>query len=363
MFLRSGFKQMKHLSLLWLCFSPLIAYAEPQKLQWIQLGGRGGTYTLPVVASQPLEKISPTVERIIFVQHGAKRNADDYFRTMDSVVQPDQHTLVIAPAFLTKTDEQGKGNTGPRWTASSWMKGLIPSVDGQGPGTFQVYHDIIHRLQMQHPHAFRQIIFAGHSGGGQFVQRFAVLNQIDEQLRSQGTDVRYLVANPSSYLYTSAVRPVLQKDGSFALAKPDLASVNCPDWNQYKYGLEQIPGSDIADSNDISKRYLNRQVTYLLGGQDTDPQHPLLDKHCAAELQGPYRLARGLGYRAFLQQLEQQTRMVGAYSSGHKFLVIPRTGHDQKKMFSARCVAAILQDRPATENCSTDDTPATQNGD
>ncbi len=355
-------KTMAH-SLMFLCVLPFSVRAEQAQMQWVRLGDSNHTYIFPVFANQPLEKISPTVERIIFVQHGAKRNADDYFRTMDSIVQPDQRTLVIAPAFLTKTDEQGKGNAGPRWTASSWITGLIPSVDGQGPGTFQVYHDIIHRLQMQHPHAFRQIIFAGHSGGGQFVQRFAVLNQIDEQLRAQGTDVRYLVANPSSYLYTSPVRPVLQKDGSFALAKPDLTSVSCPDWNQYKYGLEQIPGSDIADSDDISKRYLNRHVTYLLGELDTDPQHPLLDKHCAAELQGAYRLARGLGYRAFLQRLAQQTRMVGAYSSGHRFIVIPRTGHDQKKMFSARCVAAILQDRPATENCSTDDTPAAQNGD
>jgi hypothetical protein len=350
-------------SLMFLCVLPFSVRAEQTQMQWVRLGESNYTYTFPVFANQPLEKISPTIERIIFVQHGAKRNADDYFRTMDSVVQPDQRTLVIAPAFLTKTDEQGKGYAGPRWTASSWITGLIPSVDGQGPGTFQVYHDIIHLLQMQHPHAFRQIIFAGHSGGGQFVQRFAVLNQIDEQLRSQGTDVRYLVANPSSYLYTRPVRPVLQKDGSFAFAKPDLASVNCPDWNQYKYGLEQIPGRDIADSNDISKRYLNRHVTYLLGELDTDPQHPLLDKHCAAELQGPYRLARGLGYRAFLQQLAQQTHMAGPFSSGHQFIVIPRTGHDQKKMFSARCVAAILQNRPATENCSADDTPAAQNGD
>lgn len=355
-------KTMAH-SLMFLCVLPFSVRAEQTQMQWVRLGDSNHTYIFPVFANQPLEKISSTVERIIFVQHGAKRNADDYFRTMDSIVQPDQRTLVIAPAFLTKTDEQGKGNAGPRWTASSWITGLISSVDGQGPGTFQVYHDITHRLQMQHPHAFRQIIFAGHSGGGQFVQRFAVLNQIDEQLRAQGTDVRYLVANPSSYLYTSPVRPVLQKDGSFALAKPDLTSVSCPDWNQYKYGLEQIPGSDIADSDDISKRYLNRHVTYLLGELDTDPQHPLLDKHCAAELQGAYRLARGLGYSAFLQQLAQQTRMVGAYSSGHRFIVIPRTGHDQKKMFSARCVAAILQDRPATENCTADETPAAQNGD
>lgn len=341
--------------------TPLTVCAE--QAQYVRLGNSAHTYLLPVFASQPLEKISPTVERIIFVQHGAKRNADEYFRTMDSIVQPDQRTLVIAPAFLTKSDESGKGYASPRWTASSWITGLIPSVDGQGPGTFHVYQDIIQLLQMQHPHAFRQIIFAGHSGGGQFIQRFAVLNPIDEQLRAQGTDVRYLVANPSSYLYTSPVRPVLQKDGSFILSKPDLASVNCPDWNQYKYGLEQIPDGDVADSNEISKRYLSRHVTYLLGELDTDPQHPLLDKHCAAELQGPYRLARGLGYRAFLQELAQQTRMIGPYSSGHKFIVIPRTGHDQKKMFSARCVAAILQDRPATENCSADDTPASQNGD
>jgi len=44
----------------------------------------------------------------------------------------------------------------------------------------------------------RSIVLAGHSGEGQFMQRYAAVNQMEQKL---GVSIRYVVANPSSYLY------------------------------------------------------------------------------------------------------------------------------------------------------------------
>ncbi len=55
-----------------------------------------------------------------------------------------------------------------------------------------------------------------------------------------------------------------------------------------------------ADPRALEAAYVARPVTTLLGGLDTDPDHPALDTSCMAEAQGPFRLARGEAYRAAL---------------------------------------------------------------
>lgn len=50
----------------------------------------------------------------------------------------------------------------------------------------------------------------------------------------------------------------------------------------------------------LESSYIKREVIYLLGQQDTDPQHPALDKSCAAEAQGAYRLERGKLFFGYL---------------------------------------------------------------
>ena len=46
--------------------------------------------------------------------------------------------------------------------------------------------------------------------------------------------------------------------------------------------------------------YARQQVIYLLGTLDADAAHPFLDRSCAAEAQGPTRLARGQAYYQYL---------------------------------------------------------------
>ena len=140
--------------------------------------------------------------------------------------------------------------------------------------------------------ALAGIVLAGHSGGAQLVQRYAVLNNVDGPLRRDGLALRYVIANPSSYLYLTNERP--RPDGKgYAPYERGI----CPTYNQYKYGTDKLPAyARGQEESRLFVRYAARDVTYLLGGADNNPEHRLLDKTCGAEAQGSTRLARGTAY-------------------------------------------------------------------
>jgi hypothetical protein len=191
---------------------------------------------------------------------------------------------------------------------------------------------LLERLADRHEMpVLRDIVLAGHSAGAQMVQRYAVLNAIDETLRKRGIAMRYVVANPSSYLYFTTDRQ--RPDGGFGPYNRGL----CPDFNDYRYGLDHLP-RDLRplDARHLAARYAHRDVTYLLGNADNNPEHRWLDKRCGAEAQGATRLARGrayLRYEAWLPALKQ---------NAHQAHEVAGVGHDQRGMFGSVCGARAL---------------------
>jgi hypothetical protein len=157
---------------------------------------------------------------------------------------------------------------------------------------------------------------AGHSGGGQVVQRFALTSHEHPKLQSEGIGLRYVVANPSSYAYFTAQRPV----------KFDAAT--CPGFNDWKYGMQNLPTYAKGQSPaQLEQAYVSRDITYLLGQQDTDPNHHALDKGCEAETQGAYRLIRGHNYFDYLKQRHPQL--------GQRLVEVPGVGHNGNGMFTS----------------------------
>ena len=73
---------------------------------------------------------------------------------------------------------------------------------------------------------------------------------------------------------------------------------------------------------------MTRDITYLLGQQDTDPNHPALDKSCAAETQGAYRLIRGHNYFDYLVRRHPQGLL-------QRLVEVPGVGHDGDRMFTS----------------------------
>ena len=267
--------------------------------------------------SQPL----PNVTRALIIVHGRLRNAQTYLQSGEDAAQHAgvaANTLVIAPQFLNQSDVKRNhlDNQVLRWNGNDWMAGEPSTGPGQVSSYGALDQIIKHLGNRKLFPALKEIVVAGHSGGGQVVQRFALTGHDHPALQTAGIRLRYVVANPSSYAYFSPQRPV----------PFDVAS--CPGFNDWKYGLQHLPPYAQGQSAEqLEQRYVSRHITYLLGQQDTDPNHPALDKSCEAETQGAYRLIRGQHYFDYLKQLHPQLNQ--------QLVEVPGVGHNGDRMLTS----------------------------
>ena len=239
-------------------------------------------------------------------------------------------TIIIAPHFLTEDDvnTHNPGSDVPFWTTDSWKGGddsLSTSTNPRAAhiSSFEVVDVIMARLA--DPNVFpnlHRVVLAGHSAGGQFVQRYATAN-------TERLPTLYIVANPSSYLYMDKQRWTASSP-EFAVPSPQEQSI-CPLYNHYKYGLEGLNiYMQVAGVSKIRSQYAQRRVTYLLGEKDNDPNHDELDKTCPAGLQGRHRLERGTVFYSYIQHY------YGAGIQGqHTKVTVPGVGHSAGAMFNS----------------------------
>ncbi|MFP0195444.1 MULTISPECIES: alpha/beta hydrolase [Pseudomonas] len=262
------------------------------------------------------------IERVLIVIHGRLRNAETYRKSGEVAAElagQTANTLVIAPQFLNESDVALYSLPASvlRWQGNDWMGGGLST--GPNPlSSYAALDEIVGRLsdRKQFPDV-RQIVIFGHSGGAQVVQRYALLAQDQPALKSEGIRLRYVVANPSSYAYFNEQRPV-----AFDHAK-------CPGFNRWKYGLMDPPiYSGGQTPAQLEGRYVKREVIYLLGQQDTDPQHPALDKSCAAKAQGAYRLERGKLFFGYLLRRHPE-------GVNQRLIEVPGVGHDGDGMLTS----------------------------
>lgn len=162
---------------------------------------------LPLYVSTDWSKPLPQIDRAVLVLHGRLRDADVYFRSalkaQGAAGAAGKTTLMIAPQFLAEADAETFGLPPEvlRWTLTSWQGG----EDALGPkpvSSFAALDAILARLADRRlfPH-LRDVVVAGHSGGGQVVQRYAIASKGETALAAAGINVRYVVANPSSCLF------------------------------------------------------------------------------------------------------------------------------------------------------------------
>ncbi|MEX3773986.1 alpha/beta hydrolase [Pseudomonas sp. MYb118] len=263
---------------------------------------------------------APTkIERVLIVIHGRLRNAETYRQNAERTVEQagqSANTLVIAPQFLNDTDAASHpvADSVLRWQGNDWMAGGL-STAPFAVSSFAALDQIIARLgdRRQFPDV-KDVVIVGHSGGAQVVQRYAMLGHKQPELEAAGVHVRYVVANPSSYAYFDERRPV-----AFSHAR-------CADYNRWKYGLADLPAyAEGQTPRQLEDNYVQRDIVYLLGQQDIDPNHPALDKSCEAKAQGPNRLARGRNYFEYLKRRHPQ-------GLNQQLLEVPGVGHNGGEM-------------------------------
>ena len=289
----------------------------------------GGGLTLPLYTSHPLDEAAPQIERAVIVVHGIYRNAHQYFPQITAAAGLEglrKKTLVVAPAFAITRDDRPRRETGEvYWRKNrNWRRGDHSTSRPEGRiSSFVAVERLLTQLgdRQLYPN-LRKITLVGHSAGAQFVQRFAVVQALLPAL--EDIRVRYVVANPGTYLYLKAQRPAVEAPG-FAL--PYQAD-RCPHYNRYSYGLERPNWAMRRFATGILlQRVREREVILLLGTADNDPGHRTLNRTCAAVLQGRHRLERGLLFKAHLDH----------FLAGHRTRVVqvPGVGHSSKGMFGS----------------------------
>jgi hypothetical protein len=262
------------------------------------------------------------VRRAIIIIHGRRRDAPFYADLAAAAFCDDAaDVLIIAPQFLTAADiaHHHLPANSLHWHETGWMQGE-EALGAARISAFAALDYLIDTLTdpSRYP-ALEHIIIAGHSGGGQLVQRFAILSNTPHA-------VRFVVANPSSYAW-------------FGPDRPHAANAD-PRVTRWKYGLDARPAYGAPlDDDALEQRYINRDVHYLLGMLDCDPQHAMLDRSPAAMSQGADRLERGRNFWASLRQRH------GA-ALRHHYLEIPDIAHDPARLFANAEAKRIFWPRP-----------------
>jgi hypothetical protein len=293
---------------------------------------------IPYYRNFSLGSNSGTVNHAIIVIHGKNRNADGYYNTMLDAAWKGRSLntahFIMAPQFLIEDDMQ-QHNLDPEvlfWKSSGWPQGDISISTPPFPtpvllSSYSVMDSILLRLAQTYT-KLDTVVIAGHSAGGQFVQRYAAGNPLDSVLfHNYGIHIRYIVANPSSYVYLNNERRVQGTTDQFAVPQ-----TFCK-FNDYKYGLENLNSymSDIGVEQ-ILTQYSKRDIIYMLGEEDIDPDDSTLDKSCEAMYQGNHRLERGIIFYNYINHFYSDS-----ISDFHIKALITNVGHDHYNIFNSDC--------------------------
>ena len=316
---------------------------------WVPLGGDARAM---VYRTFPLDVPNAQIRRALIMVHGTLRNADHYFRTATGaafIAGALDDTLVIAPAFHS-ADGGCKDTLAARevnWPCdgNSWRSGG-DAVGNPQLSSFDFVDAILKALADKRVFPnLGAIVVAGHSAGGQFVERYEMANRVHEML---GTPVSYVIANPSSYAWPDASRVLPVDDGApanavlgwkeetphthFSFGPFDAAKA--PKYDLWPYGFENRSGHYLAGVSDdqLKKQLVSRPVTYLLSQVDTLPLGGF-DGSPPAMAQGATRRARGEAFVTY----------VNANLGGHaQIQIVPECGHNDRCVFTTDAVLPVI---------------------
>lgn len=364
-----------------------------------------GKTTFPYHANQLL-RAGGNQTMALFIQHGAMRNADSYFCSfrrlmLEQEYRPFSDILVIAPDFNYKNDG-GVIPTDAFWNATKpwgdWRVGAESDPEccangfrthgGKTISSFEILDHMLGLLSDKNIYPnMNKISYTGHSAGGQMVQRYAIMSHLTTDHRKGlavgGSELEFIVANPSSYTYLNEQRfkykcgqcecgdknctcdsECTDPQEISKLGVPDKEGVGS-DWvcydekyNSWPYGLGDfadakhwVPYALRTGVDRAIENYKRRQVVYMVGQNDTctDDVFPTcdascwkrqdylpeewpcfrnhMDTRCPALLEGQFRRMRG---ELFMTHLEH---VYGEET--HKLHVIDGVGHSAAGMFGS----------------------------
>jgi len=320
--------------------------------RWVVFG-KGPARTM-VYASYPLTTPNPNIRRALIMVHGTNRNADHYFTTAMAaafIAGAVEDTIVVAPHLIIASDKPQQDEVAWPSGGDSWRSGGM-STSHPELSSFDVADELLRKFadKKVFPN-MRSIVVTGHSAGGQYATRYAMANKVHDAL---GVPVSYVVANPSSYAWPGAVRPLPQDDAEPAAAKDgwsltpdtavhtkfsygpyDAAAKNCANYNRWPAGLENrggYTGREKLTDDQLKQQLIARPTTFLVGQVDTLPLGGF-DSSCTAMAQGPTRRSRGEAFAKFLNE------QMGAK---HAIQVVSECGHNDRCIFTTDAVLPVI---------------------
>lgn len=340
------------------CLSPADAESEKTSPQMcshrLHINWKGRLFDVPCCRSRALGDGHQTATRAVIVIQSSVLNAGDCFRWMRdaAVVAKAQHTTLFFavqfPVFKDIAAHRLHDNV-PVWEDGDWALGgdslKLPGIRAAQISSFDVVDELIKSFydRSKFPR-LHHVVIAGQSAGGQFANRYAVTNGIHEESAAKGLRMRYVVMNPSHYLYLDRKRPS-PVDGVMKVPndrtvevlnsllpadeRHDPGSVNCRRYNDYPKGLQNLWRYAVRRRpDDIRNQYKKRDVRYLVGELDNTRSVEGLSKHCSSDLQGLERRTRANLYWAHLKNIFGDD--IAKYQ---RIVVVPGLGHGSENMF------------------------------
>jgi pimeloyl-ACP methyl ester carboxylesterase len=316
--------------------------------RWITFGS--GPARSMVYSSYPLTAANPAITRALIMVHGAGRNADHYFETSMAagfLADALTNTIIIAPRFIAGRDSASANEVMWPEGGNSWRSGGM-SPNNPTISSFDFVDELVRKLSDKRvfPNLTR-IVIAGHSAGGQYANRYAMTNKVHN---TRGVTLSYVVANPSSYAWPAAVRPLptgdadpvgadkaaLGPDGEKVHTKFEFGAFDttkAPNYNRWPAGLLERSGySAGASTEQLIKQLVERPTTYLLGQVDVLPLGGF-DSSPNAMAQGPTRRARGEAYYKYV------TETLGAK---HTAIIVSECGHNDRCVYTTDVVLPVI---------------------
>ncbi|GAK63755.1 uncharacterized protein PAN0_003d1963 [Moesziomyces antarcticus] len=268
------------------------------------------------------------IQRAIITMPGKPRDSWKYanlFRNALNVaasnpangIAADQ-VMIVGPVFLNSDDKDaGAVREGEMfWHGSQWQSGH--RARNEQPHTNLSSYHVLDNItdwiftSGEFP-AIKQVVFGGHSMGGQAVQRYSVL----KKTKAYDPNVHFWIGNPGSWVWLDDQRPYPNE--------------TCVGWDKWGYGLGNVSAvvryarRDVNASREaVVERFRSRNVHYAVGLADTGPG----DTHCQAKTQGGSHLDRGSQFVLSLGRM-------GGFPPSHTFDVIAGTSHQDYPMIRA----------------------------
>lgn len=220
-------------------------------------------YNLTLINYQALQtngqRIVPSqIQRAVIIIHGLNRDPGTYISNIMSALSQvgdsninRSNVALMAPYFPNGDDKNvgypynetnpanpGKNYTGSArsytgalvWQGSAWSGGGANQYPAAytSVSSFHVLDQLVqwYGNKTVFPNV-KEIVVAGHSLGGQTVQRYAAMGQTATQL-GVSVPVSYWIANPNSYVWLNSSRP--------------LSTSSCPSYDQWRDGLQNFTG-------------------------------------------------------------------------------------------------------------------------